>query len=147
MTHPLFLYLFCSQIWLNPLETDCHFWSNMKKIEKKKKKKLVFKCSYYNLYNKKIMMFVWVKPSYTPACKPNPTSLCSMYLPKKPPLPSLCSMYLPKKPPLPSYKIYSISSTNQSLTRNGVDGQIASLIGVGGQIPPSLVCGIKNKIK
>jgi hypothetical protein len=23
------LYLFCSQIWLNPLVADCHFWSNM----------------------------------------------------------------------------------------------------------------------
>ncbi len=30
-----FLYLSCSQIWLNPLVADHHFWSNMKKIEKK----------------------------------------------------------------------------------------------------------------
>ncbi len=36
----LLLYLSCSQIWLNPFAADDgHFWSNIKKLEKKKKKK------------------------------------------------------------------------------------------------------------
>jgi hypothetical protein len=33
----LFFNFSCSQIWLNPLVADCHFWSNMRKLEKKKK--------------------------------------------------------------------------------------------------------------
>jgi hypothetical protein len=36
----MLLYLSCSQIWLNPLAADRHFWCcNMRKIAKKKKKK------------------------------------------------------------------------------------------------------------
>ncbi len=31
----LLLYLSCSQIWLNPLVTDQHFWSNMRLLKKK----------------------------------------------------------------------------------------------------------------
>jgi len=31
--------LTCSQIWLNPLVADCHFWSNMRKFKKIQEKK------------------------------------------------------------------------------------------------------------
>jgi hypothetical protein len=30
----LFVYMSCSQIWLNPLVADHHFWSNMRKLKK-----------------------------------------------------------------------------------------------------------------
>jgi hypothetical protein len=30
----LFVYLSCSQIWLNPLVADHHFWSNMRNLKK-----------------------------------------------------------------------------------------------------------------
>jgi hypothetical protein len=36
----ILLYLSCSQIWLNPLADDHHFWCcNMRKLPKKKKEK------------------------------------------------------------------------------------------------------------
>jgi hypothetical protein len=35
----LLLYLSYSHIWLNPLVADRHFWSNIRKLGKKKKKK------------------------------------------------------------------------------------------------------------
>jgi len=34
----LFLYFSCSQIWLNPVVANCHFWSNMRKLKEKEKK-------------------------------------------------------------------------------------------------------------
>jgi hypothetical protein len=36
----LLLYLSCSQIWLNPLVGARHFWSNMRKLEKKRSTRL-----------------------------------------------------------------------------------------------------------
>jgi hypothetical protein len=37
--HFSFFYLFCRHIWLNIVVADCHFWCNMRKLEKKKTKK------------------------------------------------------------------------------------------------------------
>jgi hypothetical protein len=37
-----YIYNYCltsSQIWLNPLVADCHFWSNMRKFKKIQEKK------------------------------------------------------------------------------------------------------------
>jgi hypothetical protein len=42
----IYIYIY-SQIWLNPLVADCHFWSNMRKIKEQTGKKIKKYCSTY----------------------------------------------------------------------------------------------------
>jgi hypothetical protein len=71
----LFLYLSCSQIWLNPLVADHHFWTNMRKLGKKKKKKHWF---YSQIWLNPFSGWLPVHPKRPPCSRPFQRALHSL---------------------------------------------------------------------